>query len=143
MIAQMLTRFRCQMALVVLASLTVAGQTHGSSYPPKIHDDYKRAYAKAIAGDTTILTKSNAQFQDYPLWPDLQAAWYRNQFGKVSDEQIAEFVDAHSALSSVRELRYRWVRSLAKRHQWSMFTTALERHYADTSDPVDRKSRCD
>jgi soluble lytic murein transglycosylase len=67
--------------------------------------------------------------QDYPLWPDLRAAWFRANLSKASHEDIDDFLDRYSVLKPARELRYRYALHLAKSGHLDAYLGIYKRFY--------------
>ena len=52
--------------------------------------------------------------QDYVLWPDLRAAWFRATVANADRSEIESFLDTYGALKPARDLRYRYALHLAE-----------------------------
>ena len=76
---------------------------------------FKNALPKAEAGDWNSVRPYLDLLQDYPLRPDLSAAWLRSSLGPETDAEVRRFLDQHPDLSFTRDLRYQWAQSLARR----------------------------
>lgn len=122
--------------IVFLAPLVAPSSAFASDspYSDALRREFKQAYSQATAGDRRALRNASRDLQNYPLWPDLQAAYYRKSIGKVPDETIHSFINSHAGKASANSLRNRFAQNLAKRGQWPRLNTLLNEHYADTRD---------
>ncbi len=118
---------------VLLSSSALAST---SPYSDALRAEFKQTYNQAAAGNTRAVSNASQNLRAYPLWPDVQAAHYRTQLGKISDKTLQQFIDTHAGKSSVNTLRYRFAQDLAKRGQWKQLDGLLNRHYADSTDDV-------
>ncbi len=95
---------------------------------------FREALARAEAGDWDGVRPHLELLQDYPLRPDLSAAWLKNHLGRETDAEVEQFLEQYPDLSFSGDLRYRWARALAGRGAWREFLDIYDVHYADTTD---------
>ena len=72
--------------------------------------------------------------EDYPLVPDLRAAWLRKRLSETTDGETRAFLDRYPDLGFTRGLRLAWARSLAERRQWERYLAVYDDYYADKQD---------
>ncbi|MGB5621204.1 MAG: hypothetical protein WBN65_01795, partial [Gammaproteobacteria bacterium] len=72
--------------------------------------------------------------EDYPLVPDLRAAWLRKRLSAATDAETGAFLDRYPELGFARGLRLAWARSLTERRQWDSYLAVYEDHYAGKKD---------
>ena len=88
---------------------------------------FRKIYPKAERGDWNAVAPHLAQLRDYPLFPDLRAAYLQSRLDEPPDREIGAFLAMHPDLSASRALRYRWAKSLAKRARWKpLLRTSIE-----------------
>ena len=73
---------------------------------------------------------------DYPLLPDLRAAWLQSRLGRVDDAEIRDFLARHPRLAFSDGLRRQWAGSLARRRAWADYLPLYQAHYADAGNTV-------
>ena len=106
---------RCSI-LTVATLLLAAPQLAAANWPERLLDQreaFREAWPQALDGDARPIRDNQLLLSDYPLYPDLQAAWMRSQIGRIGDQEIEQFVSGNPRSSAVRDLRYRWMKSLA------------------------------
>ncbi|MDH3647182.1 MAG: transglycosylase SLT domain-containing protein [Gammaproteobacteria bacterium] len=124
---------------LIAALLLLLPQLATANWPQRLEDQrdaFRDAWQRALDGDASAIRQNQLLLADYPLYPDLQAAWLRSQVGKIADSEIDEFVSNHSGSSAVRDLRYRWAKSLAARGQWSKYLAVYDTEYAQSDDEI-------
>jgi soluble lytic murein transglycosylase len=67
--------------------------------------------------------------ENYVLWPDLRAAWFRAAMRTADHAEIEAFLERYGALRPARELRYRYALHLAKADRLAAFLTIYEEFY--------------
>ncbi len=115
----------------------VAPRVGDANWPERLEQQreaFRTAWPLAAAGNSDAVKSNATLLSDYPLYPDLQAAFLRTQVGKVSDDEIRQFVAASADPSAVRDLRYRWAESLARRGLWEDYLDVYQTHYRGSSD---------
>jgi soluble lytic murein transglycosylase len=95
---------------------------------------FAEALPKAEAGDWNSVRPYLDLLQDYPLRPDLSAAWLRSSLGPGTDAEVRQLLEQHPDLSFTRDLRYQWAQSLARRRAWSPFLELYDAHYREAGD---------
>jgi soluble lytic murein transglycosylase len=71
---------------------------------------------------------------DYPLLPDLRAAWLRASLGPGTDTELAGFLQRYPDLGFSADLRVQWARSLAARGDWVAYLQVHDRWLRDSAD---------
>lgn len=124
---------------LVLASLTLCTPVHAAQDPYKgAREAFKSAYERI---DTAPGADSD-KLRDYPLYPYLQATRLNRALdGKPEtlaavDQGIDEFLTRYAREPVTRDLRRKWLASLADRALWPAYL----KHYRDTS--ADDVQRC-
>ena len=97
-------------------------------------DAFGKALLRAQLGDWDGVRPHLELLADYPLRPDLRAAWLRRRPGPDTDAEMASFLDSYSSLGFSRDLRYQWARSLARRGEWGKFLELYRAHYSISGD---------
>jgi soluble lytic murein transglycosylase len=94
---------------------------------------FREAYPAAERGDWAPVTEREDTLRDYVLWPDLRAAWLRAQLKADASDAIYAavevFLEAHPALKTARELRYRLALALARDERSEDYLALYESHY--------------
>lgn len=124
-------------SLLIVALLLVLPQWAPANWSQRLQDQrevFREAWPQVLDGDATSLRKNQLLLVDYPLYPDLQAAWLRSQLGRIDDSEISDFVAKNWQSSAIRDLRYRWAKSLASRGQWSRYLEIYDAEYAQSDD---------
>ncbi|MBT8143542.1 MAG: hypothetical protein KJO55_02510, partial [Gammaproteobacteria bacterium] len=126
---------RIFITLIVLAP--VLGAIAEANWPARLEQQrqaFRDVWPAVTAGDRQPLQRNETLLADYPLYPDLQAAWLRTQVGKVADDEINRFLSTSDPGSLANSLRYRWTRSLARRAQWQDYLAQYQANYSETTD---------
>ena len=95
---------------------------------------FRQALVSAELGDWDSVQPHLDLLEDYPLRPDLSAAWLRRRVGRDTDAEMASFLSRYPDYGFSRDLRYQWARSLARRRDWRQFLALYDSHYADSRD---------
>jgi soluble lytic murein transglycosylase len=78
---------------------------------------FRQVYSDVERGNWDAVDALGAEqrklLQDYVLWPDLRAAWFRAAIRTADRDSIEAFLDRYGALKPARELRYRYALHLA------------------------------
>ena len=94
---------------------------------------FKRVYADVELGNWSAvdtLTGSERQsLEDYVLWPDLRAAWFRANLSKIDHGQVEDFLHHHGVLKPARELRYRYALHLARIGHLGSYLSIYQQFY--------------
>lgn len=67
--------------------------------------------------------------QDYVLWPDLRATWYRATINSADHDEIEAFLAQYGVLKPARELRYRYALHLAKVGHFDTYNKVYQQFY--------------
>lgn len=70
---------------------------------------------------------------DYPLLPDLRAAWLRSRLGPQTDQELAGFLNRYPDLGFSADLRLKWAYSLADRQRWPLYLQLFESRLRDNA----------
>ena len=65
----------------------------------------------------------------YPLWPDLQAAYFRATMKNAEPQAIDAFLQQHGTLKPAREVRYHYALDLARRGQLGAYFEIYQSYY--------------
>jgi soluble lytic murein transglycosylase len=95
---------------------------------------FRQALVSAELGDWDSVRPHLDLLEDYPLRPDLSAAWLRRRVDQDTDAEMARFLARYPDYGFSRDLRYRWARSLARRREWRQFLDLYDNNYADSED---------
>ena len=94
---------------------------------------FKRVYADVELGSWSsvdALSASERQsLEDYVLWPDLRAAWFRANLKKIDHGQVEDFLDHYGVLKPARELRYRYALHLARIGHLGSYLSIYQQFY--------------
>ena len=118
---------------LLLASALVAAQAMMPAQPASVslqeqRQAFRAAYAAAERGNWEPAA-ADARLADYPLWPDLRAAYLRARLATSGDDGVLEFLDEYPTLRASRDLRYRLALSYAEAGRYDEFLALYERHY--------------
>lgn len=97
---------------------------------------FLKARVQAEAGRWEGVEPWLGVLEDYPLVPDLRAAWLDANLGPETDQEVSRFLASHDDLAFARGLRYRWALSLARREAWDTYLELYESSYPDGGDAV-------
>ena len=94
---------------------------------------FKQAYAEAERGNwgavEALSPARRAALEDYVLYPDLRAAWFRATIGKADYDDIDSYLAQHGVLKPARELRYRYALHLARTGQLDQYLKIYQQFY--------------
>ena len=125
-------RLRLLTTLALLLAVTPASAKTLESQ----REAFKRALPQAEAGRWAQVEPLLGVLVEYPLVPDLRAAWLRTQMSQASDAEIGAFLEQYPALGFSAALRRQWAGSLARRGAWAEYLALYEAHFADTDNAV-------
>ena len=97
---------------------------------------FRAALPHAEVGNWPAVEPYLATLENYPLLPDLRAAWLRNRLGRVDDAEVREFLQRYPELGFSAGLRRQWAGSLARRGAWETYLELFEASYVGTRDAV-------
>ncbi len=105
----------CLAALLVLAASPAVLADNALESQREL---FKRVYADVERGNWSVVDALGASehqaLENYVLWPDLRATWFRANLSKVDHGQVENFLDHFGVLKPARELRYRYALHLAR-----------------------------
>jgi soluble lytic murein transglycosylase len=130
------TSFMSRFFALASLSMFLASAPAGAATIEAQRAAFRAALPLAEAGNWDLVRPKLALLEDYPLLPDLRAAWLRNQLGRVGDAEVREFLARHPDLNFSAELRRRLAGSLARREAWGEFLALYDASFATGSDPV-------
>ena len=120
----------CLAALLVLAASPVILADNALDSQREL---FKRVYADVERGNWSVVDALGASdrqsLEDYVLWPDLRAAWFRANLSKVDHGQVEGFLDHYGVLKPARELRYRYALHLAKIGNLDSYLNVYQQFY--------------
>jgi soluble lytic murein transglycosylase len=121
--------------LTSLALLLAAGPT-GADEIEAQREVFRQALPHAETGQWSRVEPLLAELGDYPLLPDLRAAYLRNRLGRVPDSEVKAFLERFPALGFSAGLRRQWADSMARRKSWAEYLALYEASYADRGEIV-------
>ncbi|MDH4106859.1 MAG: transglycosylase SLT domain-containing protein [Gammaproteobacteria bacterium] len=92
---------------------------------------FRSAYTEAERGNWDPASAYARVLDDYPLWPDLRAAYLRTTIPAGATAEILEFLEQHPSLRVSRDLRYRLALELGETGRFSEFMSLYEQYYRD------------
>ena len=96
-------------------------------------DLFRQVYSDVERGNWGAVDALSADertlLQEYVLWPDLRAAWFRATIRTADRDSVEAFLDRYGALKPARELRYRYAIHLADIGQFDRFLTVYTDNY--------------
>lgn len=124
-----------KLAAVAIAALglmlhgpAVAGSDAGQQ-----RELFRQVYADVERGSWDAVDALSAEqrtlLQEYVLWPDLRAAWFRATIRAADHDSIEAFLDRYGTLNPARELRYRYALHLADTGHLDRFLAVYEAFY--------------
>jgi soluble lytic murein transglycosylase len=121
--------------LITLALLFAAAQASATTIESQ-REIFRAALPQAEAGNWDRVKPRLGELEDYPLLPDLRAAWLRSQLGRVDDAKVREFLADHPEFGFSAGLRRQWAASLAQRGAWAAYLDLFEAGLASSADAV-------
>jgi soluble lytic murein transglycosylase len=123
-------------ALLTTLALLLAVASAEATPLERQREAFRVALPHAEAGRWAQVEPRLAELADYPLLPDLRAAWLRSQLGRIDDAQVRAFIERHPDFGFSADLRRQWAGSLARRGAWAEFLQLYEARYATRGDTV-------
>ncbi len=74
------------------------------------------------------------RLNDYILWPDLRATYYRARLASTDPTEIEAFIEDHGTLKPARDLRYRYALHLARNDQSADYLNIYASYYQGAGD---------
>jgi soluble lytic murein transglycosylase len=90
---------------------------------------FREIYENVELGNWQQAEKHHILLEDYVLWPDLQATYYRARLGDIDDHEIRAYLDHHGTLKPARELRYQYALYLADKDRLTEFFDIYQQYY--------------
>jgi soluble lytic murein transglycosylase len=120
---------------VIVSALTLL--LHGTALAgpgvDKQRELFREVYADAERGTwasvDALSAGDRALLQEYVLWPDLRAAWYRATMRTTDRDSLEAFLERHGTLKPARELRYSYALHLAASAQLDRFLRIYQAYY--------------
>jgi soluble lytic murein transglycosylase len=125
-----------RLALLAAAGLLFHFIPAGATSPELQREAFRAALSQAEAGRWAQVEPLLGILEDYPLLPDLRAAWLRSRLGRIDDSEVRAFLLAYPDLGFSAGLRQQWAASLARRGAWADYLALYEASYATRGDTV-------
>lgn len=109
-----------------LALALVAGAGAGA---PAGRAVFEAHWDEALEGRWTLTAEDERALEDYPLAPDLRAAWYSARLADVDHAELERFMAGNDGLPPIRRLRYRYALHLATARDWGAYARLYAAHY--------------
>jgi soluble lytic murein transglycosylase len=94
---------------------------------------FKQVYADVERGNWSLVEalsdEDRRSLEDYVLYPDLRAAWFRAKLSNADHVDIESFLDDNGVLKPARDLRYRYALHLARIGHFDDYLTIYEQYY--------------
>jgi soluble lytic murein transglycosylase len=136
-----LTRNTARRAFICLAGLlssALATPSLADSASEAQRELFKQVYADAERGNwgsvEALSPARQAALEDYVLYPDLRAAWFRATLKRSDHEAINEFLAHYGILKPARELRYRYALHLAATGRLDEYLDIYQQFYQGLDD---------
>ena len=127
--------FYCLAAVLlsVLAPLAEAGSVSQAQ-----RELFKQVYPDVERGNwasvEALSPARRAALEDYVLYPDLRAAWFRATLANADHAEIDAFLGRHGILKPARDLRYRYALHLADIGHLDEYLAIYEQYYQGLDD---------
>lgn len=119
--------------LAALLAGVAGSQTAAATEIEQQRGLFLSVYESVERGNWTVVEAlSNTErqsLQDYVLWPDLRAAWFRATISKADRSQVDAFLKRYGVLKPARELRYRYALHLATAGDLAAYLNVYEQFY--------------
>jgi len=126
-------QFLAVLALVSVQAIAAAGPTRADPLVDKQRQLFISVYDSVEQGDWSAVDALSPAdtliLQDYDLWPDLQAAYWRATLDTASPTEIEAYLQRYGALRPARELRYRLALHRAENGDLQGFQRIYEQFY--------------
>jgi len=123
-------------AMLTILALSLASAPAAANIAQGQRDAFRSALPKAEAGRWDEVESLLPELEDYPLLPDLRAAWLRGRLGRIDDAQVKTFLEQHPDFGFSAGLRWQWANSLARRGAWTEYLELYQSSYADSGNVV-------
>ena len=120
--------------IVVAALLLVSGAAaFAATVSDAQRDLFKQVYAAVERGNwaavEALSDEDRRSLEDYVLYPDLRAAWFRSTLVNADHDDIESFLDHNGILKPARDLRYRYALHLAEIGYLDEYLAIYEQFY--------------
>jgi len=99
---------------------------------------FKQVYADVERGNwgsvEALSPARRAALEDYVLYPDLRAAWFRATLSKADHKDVDGFLAHYGVLKPARELRYRYALHLARIGHLDEYLGVYQQYYQGLDD---------
>lgn len=92
-------------------------------------DAFRLVHPQVEIGNWQPVEQQRQLLDDYVLWPDLRAAWFRATLKTADRSEMEDFLDLHGTLKPARELRYRYALQLAATGELAEFLSIYQQYY--------------
>ena len=130
-----MTKRAVTLALVSLA-ITSASSVLAADDAPLNDDDIERSRAafRAVYPDVELgnwapAAAELADLEQYVLWPDLRAAWFKAKLANADRNDVESFLARYGVLRPARDLRYRYAMHLADEGDLDDYYAIYEQYY--------------
>ena len=100
---------------------------------------FRRVYAEVERGNWDVVENLDVadkqNLQQYTLWPDLRATWYRATLKRARHADIETFLEQYGALKPARELRYQYALHLASTGRLDDYLKIYQQFYQGLDIP--------
>ncbi|MDH3586579.1 MAG: hypothetical protein OEQ30_05775, partial [Gammaproteobacteria bacterium] len=119
--------------IVAALTLLLQGPAIASPGADEQRDLFRQVYADVERGNwdsvDALSAEDRALLQEYVLWPDLRAAWFRATISTTDRDILEAFLERHGTLKPARELRYSYALHLAGSKQLDRFMRIYRAYY--------------
>ena len=102
---------------IILAFLMMAGPDQANAEIERQRELFQQVFEEVERGNWDVVDDLDAddrdRLEDYVLWPDLRATYFRATIRKAGHTEVEAFLDRHGTLKPARELRYRYALHLS------------------------------
>jgi len=120
---------------VAILGLILQGPAMADSDAERQRELFRQVYSDVERGNWDAVDALSAAerklLQEYVLWPDLRAAWFRAAIRKADRHRIEAFLERYGTLRPARELRYRYALHLADIGLLDRFLTVYKENYQE------------
>ncbi len=92
---------------------------------------FRAVYPAVERGEWQPVVDRRDLLDDYILWPDLRATYYRARMRTADHDEVGRFLDRFGTLKPARELRYRFALHLAETRRFDEYLQIYERFYRE------------
>lgn len=133
-----LTRLTVGTILVLALLLTGSAPVFAATTTEQQRETFKRVYPDVERGNWGAIEAldpdERSALEDYVLYPDLRAAWFRATLRRADHNDIEDYLASYGALKPARELRYRYALHLADIGHLDEYLAIYEQFYQGLDD---------